>query len=123
LDGLGVKELQQLVARPEQVRTGCRVGEEGFIRVREKACVLADAMWIHSAIVVPGGRWLITGHDLGGMKMWDLDAPLDSKDRFACVHSAQLPGCTGHLGVLLVQRSSDQNGVVVLTESLEHNEP
>jgi len=124
LDGLGVKELQRLIARPEQIRNGCRTtGQEGFICIQEKSCTLPSSLWIHSAIIVPGGRWLITGHTNGRMKMWDLNAPLDDKNRFACVHSAQLPGCQGHLGVLLIQRSSDQNGVVVLTESLEHDDP
>jgi hypothetical protein len=123
LDGLSVQELQRLVARPEQIRTACRKHEEGLILFRERTCQLPESSWIHSAVMVPGGRWLITGHTLGRLKVWDLNASKDANGCFASVHSAQLFGCSGHIGVLLIQQSQDCDGVVVLTESLEQDEP
>jgi hypothetical protein len=59
---------------------------------------------------------------MGRLKVWDLEI-LDENNSFDTVHSVQFSNCSGYLGVLLIQQTLDCNGVVVLTESLEQNEP
>ena len=122
LDGLGIRELQQLVARPDLTRNACRQ-EDGLVLTNEVSCHLPDSLWIFAAAIVPGGRWLVTGHSLGRLRVWDLEAPEAKSGKFASSYAAQLANCSGHLGVLLIQQTPDCNGVVVLTESLEQDEP
>lgn len=76
-----------------------------------------------SIALVPGGRWVVTGHVGGSLKVWKLDAdasvsgmmmPNLTLDHSICLEEF---GSRGKIGVLLMQKSEDMDGIVVLTES------
>lgn len=106
-----LRKLQSILIGPSRFRIHCinAKGDAQYIRTAH-----AGFNDVRVLAMVPGGRWVLTGHFNGHLNVWDTHGGMKSR---------QVVDLRGPIHVMLVQRTDDCLGVRVLTESTDPDNP
>lgn len=109
IDGsdFSLRKLQSIIIGPSRFRNHCLAKKTDAHYIKTSHAGFSD---VQVMTMVPGGRWIVTGHSDGHLNVWDAHRGMSLRE------AVDLGGA---VHVMLVQRTDDSRGVRILTESTE----